>query len=115
MPTPIEAESQLFDRDSALALMSGDEALLDEVLQVFVEEMQDHRKAFIEGIAAADCTAIRSSVHAIKGAASNLSMTALVELARQLEADARRGDLQAVLAGREAFLELLEDTLACCH
>lgn len=115
LPTPIEAESQLFDRDSALALMSGDEALLDEVLQVFVEEMQDHRKAFIEGIAAADCTAIRSSVHAIKGAASNLSMTALVELARQLEADARRGDLQAVLAGREAFLELLEDTLACCH
>ncbi|QYJ97628.1 response regulator [Shewanella alkalitolerans] len=115
LPTPVEAESQLFDRDSALALMSGDEALLDEVLQVFVEEMQDHRQAFIEGIAAADCTAIRSSVHAIKGAASNLSMTALVELARQLEADARRGDLQAVLAGREAFLELLEDTLACCH
>ncbi|TVP10360.1 ATP-binding protein [Shewanella sp. KCT] len=111
----VEVSNQLFDRDSALALMSGDEALLDEVLQVFVEEMQAHRQAFIEGIAAADCSAIRSSVHAIKGAASNLSMTALVELARQLEADARRGDLQAVLAGREAFLELLEDTLACCH
>ncbi|MCG9714060.1 ATP-binding protein [Shewanella insulae] len=114
-PAAAETANPLFDRDSALALMSGDEALLGEVLQVFAEEMQRHRQGFIEGIAAADCDAIRTSVHAIKGAASNLSMIALVELARQVEADARRGDLQAVLAGREAFLELLEDTLACCH
>ncbi|CAM4178796.1 ATP-binding protein [Shewanella aquimarina] len=112
---PVEVADSLFDRESVLALMSGDEALLDEVLQVFDDEMQKYRQAFLDGIEAADCDAIRTSLHAVKGAASNLSMTALVELARQLEADARRGDLQVIKASREAFLALLEETLACCR
>ncbi|ASJ98467.1 ATP-binding protein [Shewanella marisflavi] len=114
-PASIEEANPLFDRDRALALMSGDQELLDEVLKVFVDEMLHHKNAFVAGIDSADCDAIRSSVHAIKGAASNLSMTALVKLARQVEIDARRGDLEAIIANQQAFLDLLEETLACCQ
>ena len=54
----IAKSNALFDRDRALALMSGDQELLDEVLNVFVDEMQQHRQAFIDAAAADDYDAI---------------------------------------------------------
>ncbi|AZQ12774.1 hybrid sensor histidine kinase/response regulator [Shewanella khirikhana] len=102
---------ELFDRHCALQLMSGDEQLLGDILTVFVEEMMVYREAFETAMDRKDFAAVRTAVHSIKGAASNLCMGPLAAVAKEMEVAARNLQWEFLADNRERFLATLQDTL----
>ncbi|QSX37336.1 hybrid sensor histidine kinase/response regulator [Shewanella sedimentimangrovi] len=123
MPLPKVAESNapqtregaLFDREAMLKLMSGDPGLLNEILAVFVDEMRHHRAAFLQAMDDQDFPGIRASAHSIKGAAANLGMTPLANMARRMEVAARERQRDILSLAQDEFLQILDDTLVACQ
>jgi HPt (histidine-containing phosphotransfer) domain-containing protein len=89
------ASSAALDVEGLRHRLGGDEKLLADVLLVFREDCPARLAAIKAAVEARDAKRISSSAHALKGAAGNLSATALFEAARTLEqigADGRLDD-----------------------
>jgi len=90
-PVPAPAAAQpprsaaAIDRDAVLRRLGGDEALLADVVRLFLEDCPQRLAAIEAALERGDADDIRSAAHALKGPAGNLSATALFEAARALE------------------------------
>ena len=73
------------DRPALLDRLGGDEGLLTEVSRVFLEDCPERLAAIRSAIEARDANRVRTSAHALKGAAANLSARGLFEAASTLE------------------------------
>ncbi len=99
---PVETEPQpalAFDEEKLLHRLGGDRALVAEMIQVFVEDCPMQLTAIKSAVERRDADAIRSSAHALKGAAGNISATQLFEAARTLERIGAENRLGAADAG----------------
>ena len=113
----VDSGSLIFDRQSALEKVEGDEQLLDELAEMFLEDCPSLSSAIFAAVEAKDCTALTSAAHAMKGVVANFGSHASEELARQLESMGRQQDLtdaepvcvklQASLAGLQRELTAL--------
>jgi CheY-like chemotaxis protein len=74
-----------FDRTAALERVDGDEALLSDVIGVFLDDCPVRLKAIKAAVDARQAEAIRIEAHGLKGAAGNLSATSLFDAAEVLE------------------------------
>ena len=88
-----EPDTTAFDKASTLARLDADEALLREVLAVFVQDAQCQIEALKRQVARGDAERVRRQAHTLKGAAGNAGAVALEALARELETLGLRGDL----------------------
>jgi PAS domain S-box-containing protein len=82
---PSDARSAPIDRDEALRIMGGDEGLLADVVQLFLDDCPQRLAAIKAAVDARNAELIEAEAHGLKGAASNLSATALFEAAGALE------------------------------
>jgi PAS domain S-box-containing protein len=74
--------------------ITGDDAdLMGQMLQAFRADAPRHVTRITEGIAASDAGMVRDAAHTLKGAASAIGARAMRELADELEAAGRSGDL----------------------
>jgi HPt (histidine-containing phosphotransfer) domain-containing protein len=73
------------DRPALLDRLGGDEGLLTEVSRVFLEDCPGQLTAIRSALEARDADRVRTSAHALKGAAANLSARGLFEAASTLE------------------------------
>ncbi|HZW52583.1 MAG TPA: Hpt domain-containing protein, partial [Candidatus Elarobacter sp.] len=64
-----------------------------ELLEMALETGRRHRRAIEEGLAAGDAQAVAKAAHGIKGSAGNIGANAVYELATELDARARTGNL----------------------
>ena len=87
-----------FDRRSALENLGGDEQLLDEVLELFLDDCPRLLAEVRTAIEAGDASTIARLSHTISGVAGNFAAAAVVDLARRLEVMGMTGEL----AGAEA-------------
>jgi two-component system sensor histidine kinase/response regulator len=94
-PTPAVA----VDRDALLARLGHDEELFADVVQVFLADCPGRLAAIKAAVDARDGEQIRTTSHALKGAAANLSAAALVDEARTLERIGAENWLDAAEAG----------------
>jgi signal transduction histidine kinase/DNA-binding response OmpR family regulator len=85
-------------RAELLARLEGDEELLQDVVRVFLEDTPGRLAAIKAAVEANNAEAIQAAAHALKGAAGNLSETALFEAARTLERLGAEGRLDAAHA-----------------
>ncbi len=103
---PLEPQVQQkhvgWDRATALARVEGDEALLSELVQVFLEEVPEQLRSMQQGLAAADCEVIERTAHTLKGELIYLGLTEIAEKAKEIEHQGRKRNL-------EAAAELLPD------
>jgi HPt (histidine-containing phosphotransfer) domain-containing protein len=76
---------KMFDEDALLERVSGDHKLMIEVIRLFLDDLPARLVAIESAVKAGNAEAIRTTSHALKGAAGNLSVEALVEAARVLE------------------------------
>jgi HPt (histidine-containing phosphotransfer) domain-containing protein len=83
--TPAAATASTFDRTAALESVDGDEALLSDVIGVFLDDCPVRLKAIKAAVDARQAEAIRIEAHGLKGAAGNLSATSLFDAAEVLE------------------------------
>jgi CheY-like chemotaxis protein len=81
--TPVAAVP--IDRDSLMERLGGDEQLLIDVIRVFLDDCPARLAAIKAAVDSRDAERIRTSAHALKGAAANLSAKGLFEAAGMLE------------------------------
>ena len=98
MPAPelqIGEKHAGWDRREALARVEGDEALLLELVQVFLEEVPEQLNSIQQGLAAADFEVIERAAHTLKGELVYLGLSEIAEKASALEHQGREGNLEA--------------------
>jgi signal transduction histidine kinase/CheY-like chemotaxis protein len=101
-------------RTRLLAVAGGDEALLKELVELFAIDAPQRLEVIRKGIAAGDAAMVASAAHALRGATANFARNGVIDALKQLELDAKQGDVNADAAafgrielGIAALLEVL--------
>jgi len=109
---PVEAASSpAWNQAEALRRIDGDEELLREMCQLFLQESPKLLLQLQQAVAAGDADAIVRAAHSLKGESSCLSAARTSQAARQLEAIGRNQDL----ARARDSLAVLEQEIASLH
>ena len=98
---------ELLNRDAALEQVQGDEEFLDELYQIFYNEIPERKSSFAAAFEDGDAKRIVSLAHSLKGVSLTLGAFSCKRLAEEVELAARGGDL---VTAREKYT-LLEETL----
>jgi HPt (histidine-containing phosphotransfer) domain-containing protein len=77
--------------DNLLDITGGDPEFLDELIDTFLSDAEAQLAAMRQAIADGDETALLRPAHSLKSNSTNVGATALAELCREIEADARAG------------------------
>ncbi len=85
-----------WDRATALRRVEGDETLLSELLEIFLEETPVQLNSLQQALVAADFEAVERTAHTLKGELIYLGLTEIAERAKALEYQGRERNLQAV-------------------
>lgn len=78
----------LIDREKAIRELDMPEELFNELLDMFVEQMEPPMKMLEEVTDNTDYEEIRKSAHLIQGSAGNLRIEVIQKIAKQIELDA---------------------------
>ena len=95
---PAASGKPAFERASVLERLGGDENLLSEVIQIFIEDCPIRVSAIKAAVTERNAEGIQREAHALKGAAANLSMRGLFEIAETLEQLGAEGRFDAAEA-----------------
>jgi CheY-like chemotaxis protein len=104
-----------FDMPAAVARLSGDENMLGRLLLRFAEDYQNAAEDLQRLLETDQAQDAREWLHALKGVAGNLGISALAESARQLEKTLKDGgDCRSLLASGslKTFQQALADSLS---
>ncbi len=97
-------------RAALLERVEGDQELLVEIINLFVDDAPRLMKTMRDALQQGDMTLLERSAHSMKGAASNLSANFTVAAAMRLEKNAKDGDAasaKASFANLEAAVDRL--------
>jgi two-component system, sensor histidine kinase and response regulator len=101
----------LWDKAEALDRLGGDEELLREVCQIFLEESPKLMRKLRQAIADADAEAVMRAAHSLKGELGYLGAAGASQAARALEDMGHENNL---LQAAETFT-VLEREMASLH
>jgi two-component system sensor histidine kinase/response regulator len=110
-----------WDKTEALDRIGGDEQLLQELCEIFLEESPKLLQKLHQAVAAGDADAVMRAAHSLKGESSYLGAGGTSQAARQLEEMGRGNDLSragetlGVLEREVAGLRLNLKELAGAH
>jgi two-component system, sensor histidine kinase and response regulator len=82
-----------FDRVEVLRRLEGDDQLLREVIDLFIQDSGSLIDRLRSAVEQKDATEVRAAAHRLKGAASNLAAGPVTDAARALEVIGERGTL----------------------
>jgi CheY-like chemotaxis protein/HPt (histidine-containing phosphotransfer) domain-containing protein len=74
-------------------LSDGDSAVLERLINLFLDDAEQHRKLLEDAVQTGDANTIESEAHRIKGGASQVGAETLRSLAAELEGMGRTSDL----------------------
>jgi two-component system, sensor histidine kinase and response regulator len=115
------AETASWDKAEALGRIGGDEELLQELCQIFLEESPKLLQKLQQALASGDSDGVMRAAHSLKGESSYLGAGGTSQAARQLEEMGRSNDLSragdtlAALEREVAGLHLHLKTLATAN
>lgn len=92
----------IFQRGELLDSLDNDEAVVREIIDMFLRDTRLRLTAIQKAIAAADYMELCHLAHAIKGSASYVYAPAIREAAARLEEQAKNGLIQACEYGKLA-------------
>jgi len=107
----LPAEAASWNKAEALARIEGDEELLQEMCQIFLENSPKLLQKLQQAVAAGDPDGVMRAAHSLKGESGYLSADGTSHAARQLEEMGRNQDLSRA----SATLAALERELASLH
>ncbi|MDB5800186.1 MAG: hybrid sensor histidine kinase/response regulator [Rhodocyclales bacterium] len=85
------APGTCFDRSWMLAQIGDDEALMHEVIDIFLNGFEEMQARLQEAVSSTDNKAVRETAHAVKGAVGNFGAARAVATALALENAAEQG------------------------
>jgi CheY-like chemotaxis protein len=86
--------SGIFDLAEFVLRNQGDINLSRDIAAIFIDSASEYIELIRKAVAALDAVALRQSAHKLKGAAANLSLSALSDIASMIESFAEIGDLE---------------------
>lgn len=84
--------ADIFNRNAFLERLGGDEALMGDLLEIFLDDTPHQISALYEAVENNRAEDIRLQAHTIKGSAANIGAPALKEAALNMENSGRDGD-----------------------
>ena len=98
----------------AVLLRTGGRAMINELIDLYLDEMPVRLDLLREAVEAGDAEAVRAAAHKIKGSSANLGLPGVASASATLEDVGRRGDLEeadrlvnfVVMAFERARLEM---------
>ena len=84
-PTGVDAHAEAFDAAALRRRVDGNDAILREVIGLFLEDCPARLAAIERAIKQRDAEALRQAAHALKGSAANVSAVRLADAASVLE------------------------------
>ncbi len=102
-----EAVGGTIDLEKALPRFGDDREFFLEMLEEFIQALPERCLSLKNTYSASDVEEVSRQAHNLKGAASNFSAEPLTSLAKQLELDARKGDLSQA----ESLIKQIEDQI----
>ena len=103
-----------FDLEGALERTGGDEEILKEIAELFLEDGPDLLMQIREAIDAKDAGALQKAAHTLKGSVANFGAEEAVETAFRLETMGREdqlSDVEAVYRSLEAAIHEVKNGL----
>ncbi len=97
------ARDPIFDPSAALTRVAGDEALLKELIAIFIEEYPGWIVELRGAVAAVDAPRVRRAAHTIKGAVDNCGAGSAFDAAFRLERMAGEGRLNGAAEAADAL------------
>jgi HPt (histidine-containing phosphotransfer) domain-containing protein len=82
------------DMDSVLERVGGDEAFLQELLDIYIEDFLEKYVSLEQAIAEGDFNDIKEIGHSLKGSSGNLSLNGLQETAYGIELSGKENDIE---------------------
>ncbi|MFZ1873992.1 MAG: response regulator, partial [Chania sp.] len=113
-----EPEAPLFDYPQALAQLSDDKTLFNELVTIFIEELPALLASLHTALEKRDFDAIRRSAHQLKGECLHFACAPLENRLIQIEQAAMAGNLPGIMAqndGLEALCKQLQAALAAAR
>ena len=113
--SPNSATDGVVDVADALARLEGNQELLGEIVQIFLQQYPRLLAEIHQSLSSADCHALTSAVHTLGSSAGQVGATKALEIARRIEGMGDQKDLASVpetLAQLGAELALVESVLA---
>ena len=86
--------TQPIDLPSALERIGGDESLLQELINIYIEDFLEKNDLLRKAIEHGDFTTIREIGHSLKGSSGNLSLIHLHETSYQIEVAGKEEDIE---------------------
>ena len=97
-PKTPSAGAAPWNPDQTLERLGGDEELLHEVMEIFLEEVPKHLVGLREAITQQDAETAERIAHSLQGELGYLGIAELSHGARELEEKSRTSDFQGALA-----------------
>ena len=101
-----------FDRAEVLRRLEGDDQLLREIIDLFIQDSASLVDRLRRAVERKDAAEVCAAAHRLKGSASNLAAGPVTDAARALEAIAERGALRWEAMPAWQRLKLESDRLA---
>jgi HPt (histidine-containing phosphotransfer) domain-containing protein len=83
----------IIDREAALERVDGDTALLSEIVDLFLNDVEALTDDIRQAVSAADATRIMRSAHRLKGSVATLAAGRATQAALRLETIGRNGEV----------------------
>ena len=90
----------------------GDLEFEQELIEMFIEDAQEHLSVLKTQIAEGDVEMVRRSAHTLKGSSSNIGATKMQDMSYQMEILAKDAGLAGAADHLEKMNEALEETEA---
>jgi two-component system sensor histidine kinase/response regulator len=90
-----------FDREAALVTVGGDEALLAEVVGLFLDDCPRLLATIDGAIRRSDAATLKRVAHTVRGVATTFALPAVVDAARALETKGNASDWDGAIEGSE--------------
>lgn len=99
----------IFDKQDALRRLDGDEALLNIVVETFLDDIPCQIEALRDAIAADNAQEARRLTHSLKGASANIGATRLQNVAMEMEERMKAGALAEIGPSLTVFIQAFEE------
>lgn len=82
-----------WNRSFALEQTAGDEELLTELVELFVDSSMDNLKSLKQAVSEENAEGVVAAAHSLKGASASLGIESVRQLVLAMETDARKGSI----------------------
>lgn len=89
----VATDNVVFDRDSVIDMVDGEIDFMQELIEMFLDDLPTHIETIRQGISSNDAESVQQVTHRLKTSVGNLGGRRAQPLVKELEQQARTGSV----------------------